>query len=142
MSYDGGHTSSDAFLWLPTERVAFLGDLLGVCTHPSFGQADLEEWDTILERIESLDITVAVPGHGSPGTLADVATLRRYLSDMETLVDEAIVRGETAEQVAALPPPVPYADWGARTIFTDNLRHLYALSARSAEFVDETHEAG
>ena len=80
--------------------------------------------------------------HGSPGTLADVATLRRYLSDMETLVDEAIVRGETAEQVAALPPPVPYADWGARTIFTDNLRHLYALSARSAEFVDETHEAG
>ena len=142
VSYGGGHTSSDAFLWLPAERVAFLGDLLGVCTHPSFGQADLEEWDTILERIESLDIAVAVPGHGSPGTLADVATLRRYLSDMETLVDEAIVRGETAEQVAALPPPVPYADWGARTIFTDNLRHLYALSARSAEFVDETHEAG
>ena len=137
VTYGGGHTSSDAFLWLPAERVAFLGDLLGVCTHPSFGQADLEEWDTILERIEALDIAVAVPGHGSPGTLADVATLRQYLSDMETLVDEAIVRGETAEQVAALPPPTPYADWQARTIFSDNLRHLYALSARSAESVDE-----
>jgi glyoxylase-like metal-dependent hydrolase (beta-lactamase superfamily II) len=142
VSYGGGHTSSDAFLWLPAEHVAFLGDLLGVCTHPSFGQADLEEWDTILERIEALDIAVAVPGHGSPGTLADVATLRQYLSDLETLVDEAIVRGETAEQVAALQPPAPYADWQARTIFSDNLRHLYALSARSAESAESVDEAG
>ena len=141
LSYGGGHTSSDAFLWLPAERVAFLGDLLGVRTHPSFGQADLEEWDTILERIEALDITTAVPGHGAVGTLADIATLRQYLSDMETLVDEAIVRGETAEQVAALPPPAPYENWAARTIFTDNLRHLYALSARSAE-PEPVDEAG
>jgi glyoxylase-like metal-dependent hydrolase (beta-lactamase superfamily II) len=141
LSYGGGHTSSDAFLWLPAERVVFLGDLLGVRTHPSFGQADLEEWDTILERIEALDVATAVPGHGAVGTLADIATLRQYLSDMETLVDEAIVRGETAEQVAALPPPAPYDNWAARTIFTDNLRHLYALSARSAE-PESVDEAG
>ena len=141
LSYGGGHTSSDAFLWLPAERVAFLGDLLGVRTHPSFGQADLEEWDTILEQIAALDIATFVPGHGPVGTLADVATLRQYLSEMETLVDEAIVRGETAQQVAALQPPQPYADWDARTIFSDNLRHLYAISARSADPADTEDEA-
>lgn len=141
LTYGGGHTSSDAFLWLPAERVAFLGDLLGVHTHPSFGQADLEEWDVILEQIAALDIATFVPGHGPVGTLADVATLRQYLSDMETLVDEAIVRGETAQQVAALPPPPPYADWDARTIFTDNLRHLYAISARSVGPDDTIDEA-
>lgn len=133
VSYGGGHTSSDAFLLLPAERIAFLGDLLGVRMHPSFGQANLEQWDTILERIEALDIQTVVPGHGSVGALADVATMRQYLSDMETLVEEAIVRGETAEQIAALPPPAAYAGWGARNIFADNLRHLNTLLARSAE---------
>ncbi len=133
LSFGGGHTSSDAFLFLPAERIAFLGDLLGVRMHPSFGQADLEQWDEILERIEALDIQTVVPGHGPVGALDDVATLRQYLFDIETLVDEAIVRGETAEQIAALPPPAAYAAWGARTIYTDNLRHLYGLLARSAE---------
>jgi glyoxylase-like metal-dependent hydrolase (beta-lactamase superfamily II) len=133
VSYGGGHTSSDALLLLPVERVAFLGDLLGVKMHMSFGQADLEHWDTILERIEALDMQKFVPGHGSVGALADVATMRQYLFDMETLVSEAIVRGETAEQIVALPPPAVYADWGARNIFADNLRHLYTLLAQSAE---------
>jgi glyoxylase-like metal-dependent hydrolase (beta-lactamase superfamily II) len=133
LSYGGGHTSSDAFLYLPAERIAFLGDLLGVRMHPSFGQADLEQWDEILERIEALDIQTVVPGHGPVGTLTDVAALREYLGDMEMLVDEAIVRGETAEQITALPPPGAYASWDARTIYTDNLRHLYDLLARAAE---------
>ena len=133
LSYGGGHTSSDTFLLLPAERVAFLGDLLGARTHPSFGQANLEQWDRILERIEALDIETVVPGHGPVGTLADVAALRRYLTDCETLVREAIVRGETAEQIAALLPPAAYADWDARTIFADNLRHLHALYTRPAD---------
>ena len=136
LSYGGGHTSSDAFLLLPAERIAFLGDLLGVRMHPSFGQADLEQWDEILERVEALDIQTVVPGHGSVGRLTDVAVLRQYLGDMETLVSEAIVRGETAEEIAAIPAPAAYADWGARTIYTDNLRHLYRLLAQSAEEAD------
>lgn len=133
LSYGGGHTSSDAFLLLPAERIAFLGDLLGVQMHPSFGQADLEQWDSILEQVEALDIQTVVPGHGPVGTLADVATLRNYLSDMEILVSEAIVHGETAEEVAARALPAAYAAWGARDIFADNLRHLYALLTQSAE---------
>jgi glyoxylase-like metal-dependent hydrolase (beta-lactamase superfamily II) len=133
LSYGGGHTGSDAFLLLPAERIAFLGDLLGVRMHPSFGQADLERWDEILERIETLDIQTVVPGHGPVGTLDDVAVLRQYLGDMEMLVDEAIVRGETAERIFVLPPPGAYATWGARDIYTANLRHLYGLLAQSPE---------
>ena len=133
VSYGGGHTSSDALLLLAVERIAFLGDLLGVKMHMSFGQADLEQWDTILERIETLDMQTIVPGHGSVGAPADVATMRQYLFDMETLVSEAIVRGETAEQIVALAPPAMYADWGARSIFADNLRLLYSQLAQSAE---------
>ncbi|HEU5348205.1 MAG TPA: MBL fold metallo-hydrolase [Ktedonobacterales bacterium] len=133
LSYGGGHTSSDTFLLLPAERIAFLGDLLGVRMHPSFGQANLEQWDVILERIEQLDIWTVVPGHGPVGTMADVAALRQYLFEVETLVDEAIVRDETMDQVAAIQPPAAYAGWDARSIFADNLRHLYTLSARSAE---------
>jgi cyclase len=132
-SYGGGHTASDAFLLLPAERIAFLGDLLGVQTHPSFGQANLEQWDAILEQIEALDIQTVVPGHGHVGTLHDVAVMRRYLCDMTTLVSEAIMRGESEDEVVATPPPAAYATWKAPDIYTDNLRHLYKTLAQSAE---------
>lgn len=132
-SYGGGHTASDAFLLLPAERIAFLGDLLGVQTHPSFGQADLEQWDDILEQIEALDVQTVVPGHGPVGARRDVAVMRQYLCDMTTLVSEAIVRGETEDQIAAIPPPAAYAAWQASDIYIDNLHHLYKQLAQSAE---------
>jgi glyoxylase-like metal-dependent hydrolase (beta-lactamase superfamily II) len=64
LTYGGEHTGSDAFLYLPDERIAYLADLLFIQVQPWLPDGDPEEWVRILERIEALDIATAIPGHG------------------------------------------------------------------------------
>src|SRR5262249_30866275 len=54
LTHGGGHTESDAIVYLPEARVVFMGDLLSVRSHPSF-YGDARAWLGILERIEALD---------------------------------------------------------------------------------------
>ena len=52
LSLGGGHTPSDAFLYLPDEHIAFLGDLLFTKKHPSMWHDQPQEWVSILGQIE------------------------------------------------------------------------------------------
>ena len=58
-------TPGDAFLYLPKEKIVVMGDLL---VNPvSFGLGVYPTgWLTTLEKIDGLDATVWVPGHGEP----------------------------------------------------------------------------
>lgn len=132
LTYGGGHTPSDAFLYLPAERIAFMGDLVPVRTHPSFA-GDADEWQRILERVAQLDIATLVPGHGSVGTLADCATTRRYIADLQALAADVARAGGNEDAAAALPVPASYADWDAPSVFPENMRFLY----RRAKAVSE-----
>lgn len=125
LSFGGGHTPSDAFLYLPAERIAFMGDLVPVCNHPSFA-GDANEWLRILERVEQLDIQTLVPGHGPTGTLADCATTRQYIAELQALAEDVALRaGGSEDDAAALPIPIAYADWAAPSVFPANMRFLY-----------------
>lgn len=126
-TYGGGHTPSDAFLYLPAERIAFMGDLVPVHNHPSFA-GNANEWLRILMRVERLDIATLVPGHGPVGTLADCTTTRQYIADLRALAEDVAVRaGGSEDDAAALPIPMEYADWDAPAVFPQNMRFLYRL---------------
>jgi cyclase len=124
LSYGGGHTPSDAFLYLPAERVAIMGDLGGVANHMALRFGDPLEWTRILERVEVLEIDAMVPGHGPVGTRADLATLRRYLADLQRLAAEALAGGVQPEQAATIAMPEQYQSWGFYTGFWQNLQLL------------------
>lgn len=125
LTYGGGHTPSDAFLYLPAERIAFMGDLVPVATHPSFA-GDANEWLRILERVEQLNIQTLVPGHGAVGTLADCTTARQYIADLQALAEDVAVRaGGSEDDAAALPIPYEYATWEGPSTFPQNMRFLY-----------------
>src|SRR5215212_3508780 len=80
ITFGGGHTASDAFLYLPDDRVAFMSDLVFVGMHPALEEANPVEWAQILERVEqSLDIETVVGGHGPVGTAADILRMHQYL---------------------------------------------------------------
>jgi glyoxylase-like metal-dependent hydrolase (beta-lactamase superfamily II) len=70
---DRAITPGDAWLWLPDERIAVLGDLLinpitfALFCYPS-------GWIRTLDAIDALDATVLVPGHGMP--MRDESLLR------------------------------------------------------------------
>src|SRR5262245_22948060 len=44
ITYGGGHTLSDAFLWLGEERILFTADLVFAGRHPWAGDGDPEAW--------------------------------------------------------------------------------------------------
>jgi cyclase len=78
ISYGGGHTLSDAILWLPEERILFAADLV-VDGHPWIGDGDPGAWPGILERLAALDPETVVPGHGAVAGPAAIEFVRGYL---------------------------------------------------------------
>ncbi len=125
LTYGGGHSQSDSFLWLPDDGVAFLADLLFVGAHPWLRGGDDAEWDRILQRVETLEITKAVPGHGPVGTLADAGRVRRYLADLRQIAEAAVQEKLSLETTLQTPIPAAYREWEFRSFYKITLRFLY-----------------
>ncbi|HKD76404.1 MAG TPA: MBL fold metallo-hydrolase [Ktedonobacterales bacterium] len=121
----GGHTDSDAFLYLPGERIAFIGDLVFAQSHPWMGHGHPDAWLDILTQIEGMPIDIAVPGHGPVGTLADCARNRHYITTAQEIIGEAIKRGATLEEVKQLAMPAPFDTWADADVFAWNAEFLY-----------------
>ncbi|HEY7201549.1 MAG TPA: MBL fold metallo-hydrolase [Candidatus Dormibacteraeota bacterium] len=124
VTHGGGHTSSDAFLHLPDDRVALMGDLLIVGGHPGIGHGDCAEWRRIIAEVRRLDLERLVPGHGPVGTPADLEAEDAYLDHLQGLA-RAVRDGElTRDEALHRPLPAPFASWAAPNILADNLRAL------------------
>jgi cyclase len=134
----GGHTPSDAFLYLPEDQLIITGDLLFVRSHPWMGHGHPEEWLAILERLESLPAQTLVPGHGPLGTLADCARVRRYIADITELARGALRAGKTPDDMAALPIPAAYAEWDSPEVFGWNMRFLRDYLSETTEQPEES----
>lgn len=131
LTFGGGHSESDALLWLPEDRLAFLGDLLFVRLQPWLPGGNPEEWIDILQRVETLDIATAVPGHGPVGTLADSAALRNYIDTLLNRIREATSGGQSwddfkqTDMFHQMEPPAMARSWGNRSFFRRNVKFLY-----------------
>lgn len=126
LTYGSGHTSSDAFLVLPAERLAFTGDLAFFQRHPFLGSSIPSAWVVVLERIEQSDIETFVPGHGPLGTKADIALEKRYIIVLEELAALVVEAGGSADDAAQQPVPAPFDAWGdGQSRFERNMRFLY-----------------
>lgn len=132
ISLGGGHTPSDAFLYLPDEHIAFLGDLLFTGMHPSIWQDQPRQWVSILEQIELMDLTTVVPGHGSPGTPEDVVQLRQYFETLLAIITALVETGGTEEDAAHTTIPASYAHW-EHGDFEGLMRNLYRSLSHSIE---------
>jgi len=95
---DRAVTPGDAFVYLPAEKIVITGDLL---VNPvSFALSCYPTgWLRTLEKIDALDASVIVPGHGEP--LHDKALLRAHMSVMRELLKagkDAKARGLDPDQ--------------------------------------------
>jgi glyoxylase-like metal-dependent hydrolase (beta-lactamase superfamily II) len=65
LNYGRGVTPGDTFVYLPNEKILLLGDLIvNPITFALSGYPT--EWLRVLERIDALDATTIVTGHGAP----------------------------------------------------------------------------
>lgn len=83
LTYGGGHTDSDVFVWLPEDRVIVAGDLCFARKHPRMVDAHPGSWAEILRGILRLRPRNVMPGHGPPGDEGLVEALIPYFEEAE-----------------------------------------------------------
>jgi len=113
ITYGGGHTESDAFLWIPEVATLLAADLVVIDTHAWVGDGDVKSWRRILARLDELDAETVIPGHGPVGTGDDIALMDAYLEELLLL-----------EPGAPMPPE--FADLSHPEAFERNLEALRA----------------
>lgn len=129
-----GHTFSDVVLYLPKEKIAFMGDLLFVNIHPYLASGSPEQWKQSLAKVEALGVEIAVPGHGSVGKSADLSAMLQYIQSLESIVVNMIESGKSAEQASFEPIPSPFDTWLCfEDFFVANLKFLYKLATQRKE---------
>jgi glyoxylase-like metal-dependent hydrolase (beta-lactamase superfamily II) len=97
------HTEGDVFVHLPRERIVVTGDCVNGWT-PFMGDAYPEEWARTLERLEQLDFTTVVLGHGEPAGKEWLTFFRRYIEDVVEAVRREAARGASVDEVKARVP--------------------------------------
>ena len=112
LTYGGGHTESDAFLWIADAGVLLAADLVVIDSHAWVADGDVPTWRRILMRLAELDPAAIVPGHGPAGTDDDIALMDAYLEELLRL-----------EPGAPLPPE--FADLVHPEVFERNLAALH-----------------
>ena len=124
-----GHTFSDTILYMPKEKIAFMGDLLFVNIHPYLPSGSPEQWKKSLAKVEALGVKVAVPGHGQVGSSSELSIMLQYIQSLERVVVNMKKSGKSAEQASSEPIPSPFDSWLClENFFVENLKFLYKLA--------------
>lgn len=120
----GGHTPSDAFLYVPEEKALLMGDLVTENLHlPIF---DPDGFLDILESVKELNIACVLPGHGDVGSIEVIDVMIGYLSMLKEASKKAISTGMTAEEfIASFTVPEEYEDWNGIHGVKRNLKAVY-----------------
>jgi glyoxylase-like metal-dependent hydrolase (beta-lactamase superfamily II) len=98
------HTSGDSFVWLPSEKIVFSGDivflerLLGVQEY-----SRSKSWLEAFDAMAALHPRIVVPGHGHPASLEKASDdTRRYLSFIRKAVADYRASGGDATEIRSI----------------------------------------
>ncbi|QSO45647.1 MBL fold metallo-hydrolase [Alicyclobacillus mengziensis] len=125
LTYGSAHSASDAFMYLPEDKVLFVGDLAFIGYHPSMADGNPELWVTILGRILELEFDTVIAGHGPVGNRSHVEQTKHYV---EHFIETARSNSET---VNADGIPIEYRDWRGESVYFGNLKFLNGRYGRS-----------
>ncbi len=110
----GTHTSQDCCVWVPQDKVLFVGDIFGWGLIPTGDlnpetQSLLEE---IYERLIAYEPTVVVPGHGPLLGKAELVRWVEYFRWLRDEVSRSVAAGKTdGEIVEEISPPEDMTSW-------------------------------
>jgi cyclase len=125
IEFEGGHTESDAVLFLPQDGIAFMGDLLCIEHHPWLLDGNPSSFIRALEDVLELAPKQLVPGHGPVGDAESLLQMRKYIHTLEEIIRKMIENGKAEETINEIAIPAPCNDWLFSSFFFDNLHYLY-----------------
>jgi cyclase len=93
-----GHTPGQLAVYVPEEKVAFVGDTIFNGCQTWLYTSNVDEWITSLDRIKKLDVDYIVPGHGPVCTKRELDVQKAFLLEWLSAVQSAIARGSSKEE--------------------------------------------
>jgi cyclase len=96
--YVGGHTPATSLVWLPEEKIAFVGDIVWVDQHPYMAQGNTLEWLRALELIRNLGANMLIPGHGPVCTPEATYRVGEYIEFMRQRVRDFYLEGKNKNE--------------------------------------------
>ena len=96
------HTSGDLIVWLPAEKVAFVGDLAFVGRDPLIHRQKGGNSQGLVETLKSLialNAEAYITGHSDPLTRQDMETLYKSIVDKRDKVKALIAEGKSLDDI-------------------------------------------
>jgi len=106
-----GHTRSDTIVFLPQDRLAYMGETFYCDEFPYISSGYSADWIRTIESAEKLEADIFIPGHGFlPGNLketrAELGHHRQVLKDVRDAVEAQVKKGASeVETLAAVDLP-------------------------------------
>lgn len=94
-----GETRGDAVVYLPQQKVLFLGDLYVKGFVPQVDSRDVGRWIGVLGEVGKWDVATYVPGHGDPGAKSGLANFRGFLEWLQAGVTAGVQQGKSLSDV-------------------------------------------
>jgi len=109
------HSDNMIVMNFPQQRVLFAVDFIPIKSLPwkTLTDAYIPEWIEAVKKVEAMDFDILMPGHGNPGSKADVTALREYMEELYAAVLSGMREGQTLQQLQENINMPEYADWGA-----------------------------
>lgn len=126
--FGGGHTASDAIMYVPDAEVLFAGDLATENLHvPIYDPAAFR---SILNTINEFSVKTLVPGHGNVSGKELLKPLADYLDLLTGSSKRAITAGKTLEEfIKDFSVPKEYQNWRGVNGIDRNLQAVYRFYA-------------
>ena len=121
------HTSGDALVKLPKERILFMGDIGFFGVTPLNGSGFIQDWIKVCDDIlRDPGVEIIVPGHGPVGGKSDLKEMREYLALLLTEGRRSYDAGISAGRAAAQMKLGKYATWTDPDRIVNNMARLYS----------------
>jgi len=97
------HTNSDLYIYIPSQKIVFVGDLVFNDRIPSVRDGNLQGWIDALDEIRALNAEYIVGGHGKMISRDSLNMTYNYLTQLQdevgTLLEEGVDIADTVKQV-------------------------------------------
>jgi cyclase len=120
------HTSGDALVRLPKERILFMGDIGFFGVTPLNGSGFIADWIKVCDSLlQDPAVETIVPGHGPVGSKSDLREMRDYLALLMKEGRRSYDAGISAGRAAAQLDLGKYATWTDPDRVVNNMVRLY-----------------
>ncbi|MFN6962499.1 MAG: MBL fold metallo-hydrolase [Pyrinomonadaceae bacterium] len=123
--YPNGHTDGDTVVFFMNSKVVHLGDDFFVGKFPF---VDIDSGGSVQGLINNIGQLISdipgdaklIPGHGPLATVDDLKTFRQMLIETSTIVQDAMKKKMSVDEIKKAGLPEKYKDWGTGFIKTDS----------------------